>query len=137
MSEEPTAPDLVELTQSVFDALDRRDFDDALVLFARDAVWESEVLETSFKGVAAIREFVAHWFSAYDSFEVQAEDIHDCGHGVVLCVFMNRASDGVGEPNLRFALVVVWTDGVVGRVIGTEDIAGARATAKRLAKERG
>jgi hypothetical protein len=136
MAEESTVPDLVELTQGVFDAADRRDFDAAVVPFAGDAVWESEVLETSFNGIAAIREFLERWSAAYDAFEVRTEDIHCFGNGVVLCVFMNRPLDDVGEPSLRFALVSVWADGVIRRVIGSEDIAGARAAAERLAEER-
>jgi ketosteroid isomerase-like protein len=134
-AEESTSADLVELTQRVFDAADRRDFDAAMSLLAPDAVWESEVLETSFDGLAAIREFLEHWSAAYDAFAVQTEHIHDVGSGVVLCVFMNRPLDGVSEPSLRFALVVVWADGVVRRVIGSEDIDGARAAAERLAEE--
>lgn len=137
MAQESTNPNLVELTQRVFDELDRRDFDAAMIAFAPDAVWESEVLETSFTGTAAIREFLEHWSAAYDAFEVQAEDIDDLGNGIVLCVFMNRPLDGVGEPSLRFALISVWEDGVLRRVIGSEDIAGARSTAVRLAESRG
>ena len=134
-AEESTSVDLVELTQRVFDAADRRDFDAVMTLLAPDAVWESEVLETSFEGVAAIREFLERWSAAYDAFAVQTEHIHDFGSGIVLCVFMNRPPDGVGEPSLRFALVIVWAGGVVRRVIGSEDIDGARAAAERLVAE--
>jgi len=136
MSKESPSPDLVELTQEVFDAVDRQDFDGALSRFALDAVWESEGLEASFKGVEAIREFMLRWSAAYAAFELQAEDIHALGGDVVLCVFMNRPTGGVSEPSLRFALVIVWTEGLVRRVIGTEDVAGARATADNLAAER-
>jgi ketosteroid isomerase-like protein len=129
--------DLVELTQSVFDVADRGDFDAAMIRFAPDAVWESEVLEASFSGTAAIREFLERWSAAYDAFEVRTEDIHDFGNGIVLCVFMNRPRDGVGEPSLRFALVSVWAGGVVRRVMGSEDIARARSAAERLAEDRG
>ncbi len=121
MPELPTSPNLVELTQRVFDAVDRRAFTEALVPFAKDAVWESEVLETSFEGVPAIKDLMEHWSAAYAAFEIKAEDIHDFGQGVVLCVFMNRPTEGVGEPSLRFALVIVWTDGAIRRVIATED----------------
>jgi SnoaL-like domain len=137
MSEESTTPDLVELAQRIFDDADRRDFDGAMIPFAPDAVWESEVLETSFRGISAIREFLEHWSDAYDKFEVQTEDIEDLGNGIVLCVFMNRPLDAVGETTLRFALVSVWANGVLRRVIGSEDIDEARAAAERLAQERG
>jgi ketosteroid isomerase-like protein len=138
MADEAATPDLVELTRRVFEAADRRDFDAVLASFAPDAVWDSQVLETSFAGVAAIRGFLERWSAAYDRFEVRAEDIVDFGHGVVLCVFMNKtpAAGGEGEPSLRFALVIVWADGVVMRVIGSEHLDEARAAAERLAQER-
>jgi len=138
MSEEPEIPDLVELTRHVFDAADRRDFDAVGAAFAPDAVWESHVIEATFEGRAAIREFFERWWAAYDAFDVQAEDISEFGNGVVLCVFHNdsRAPDGEREPGLRFAMVILWSDGVVARVIGEEDIDAARTAAERLAAER-
>lgn len=137
MPEDFDSANLAELTQRVFDDLDRRDFDAAMIPFAPDAVWESNVLETSFEGTAAIREFFERWTAAYDAFEVQTEDIDDFGNGIILCVFMNRPRDDIGESSLRFALVSVWERGVIRRVVAGEDITGARATAKRLAAERG
>lgn len=138
MAEESEPADLVELTRQVFDAIDRRDFETALDRFAPDAVWQSEVLETSFEGVAAIREFLERWSAVYEAFEVRTEDILDVGSGVVLCVFMTRSRpvEGLREPRLRFALVIAWEQGVVGRVIGHEDIDVARRTAARLAAGR-
>ncbi len=139
MPEEPATPDLVELTQRAFDAVDRRDFDVALSLFAPDAVWASEVLETNFEGAPEIREFLERWSSAYEAFDVQAESIIDFGSGVVLCSLTNTrpAIDGVSEPGLRFALVIVWAEGVIRSVRGDEDLDEARAAAERLAEERG
>ncbi len=137
MAEDATTPDLVELTQRIFDAIDRRDFDAAMIAFAPDAVWESEVLEDSFNGTRQIRDFLERWSAVYDAFEVQTEDIDELGSGVVLCVFMNRPPGDAGEPSLRFALVGVWADRVLQRVIATEDVTGARATAKRLAESTG
>jgi hypothetical protein len=136
MPDESRVTELAVLTQSVFDAVDRRDFDAALSRFAIDAVWESEVLEASFEGPATIRAFMARWSAAYAAFELQAEDIHDFGAGIVLCVFMNRPRHDLSEPNLRFALIIEWHEGLVRRVVGSEDIAGAHATAERLAGER-
>ena len=135
MAEEYPSPDLVEPTRRVFDAVDCGDFDDALESIAPDAVWTSEVLEMTFEGLPAIRGFLEQWSSAYEAFEVQAEDIVDLGNGVVLCVFMNRSSqqDGVSEPLLRFALVIVWATGAIRRVTGDEDIDRARAAAEQLA----
>ncbi len=135
MAEESTTPDLVEPTRRVFDAVDRGDFGDALASFAPGAVWASQVLDASFEGVPAIRGFIERWSDVYEAFDVQAEDILELGNGVVLCVFMNadRHEDGVSEPALRFALVIVWSEGAIRRVTGYEDIDEARAAAERLA----
>jgi ketosteroid isomerase-like protein len=136
MSEHPAAPDLATLTRQVFDAVDRHDFDAALGFFAPDAIWESNVVEARFEGLAAIRDFLERWRGAYEAFELQTEDIREFGNGVVLCVFMNRSrpsEDEESEPSLRFAMAIVWTEGLVSSVTGSEDIDEARATAERLA----
>jgi len=138
MSEQASTPDLTELTQRIFDAVDRGDLDSALVAFAPDAVWDSQVLGASFEGHEAIRAFLERWTEVYEAFEVQTQDISDLGGGVVLCVFMNRSrpTEEAGEPSLRFAMVVVFVDGLVWRVKGSEDIGEARAEAERLAVKR-
>ena len=138
MSEETANPDLVELTRRVFDDVDRGDLDSALSVFAQNATWVSEVLDTTFEGRPAITRFIERWTSVYEAFEIQTEDIRDCGNGVVLCVFMNRSRDpdSADEPTLRFALVILWSGGAVQMVTGDEDLDAARATAERLAEER-
>jgi ketosteroid isomerase-like protein len=135
MPEGSVRPELVELTREVFDAADRGDVDGALASFAADAVWESQVLERSFEGVPAIKAFMERWLAAYAAFDVQAEDIEDLGGEVALCVFRNRPTDRIREPSLRFALVVVWAEGLVRRVIGSEDVPAARAIARALAAQ--
>ncbi len=136
MSEESTAPDPVELTRRAVDAVVRRDFDGAVSLFAPDAVWISEVLETNFDGAAEIRVFLERWASAYEGFDVQAESIVEVGNGVVLCLLTNTRPpvDGVSEPGLRFALVLVWAEGLIQTATGNEDLDKARAAAERLAE---
>jgi hypothetical protein len=58
MSEESTAPDLVELTRQSIDAMNRRDVDAAMSYFAADAVWDaSQIGIGTFVGVATIRSF--------------------------------------------------------------------------------
>jgi len=41
MPEEPTTPDLVELTRQAINALNHRDFDAAMSYHAPDAVWDT------------------------------------------------------------------------------------------------
>ena len=138
IEEELAGPDLVGLTRSVFEALARHEFDAALELFREDAVWESQVLETRFEGLPAIRDFMERWFAAYAAFDTQAEDVRHVGNGIVLCLFTNesRPAGGDSEPRLRFALVIAWVDGLVHRIVGYEDIDRASADAARLATTR-
>ena len=122
-----------ELTRDIFDAVGRGDFDLAVALFRPDAVWESEVLEARFVGTDEIRAFMERWSLAYDGFEIEAQDITDYGSGVLLCQFMNRQGPDGDEPPLRFALTVVWRDGLVAHVLASEDLERAQAGASRLA----
>ena len=137
IEDEYDGPDLVRLTRRVFDALAGHDFDAALELFQPDAVWESQVLETRFEGLPAIRNFMERWFKAYAAFDTQAEDVRHVGDGIVLCVFTNesRPASGNTEPRLRFALVVAWADGLVRRIVGYEDVDQASADASRIATQ--
>lgn len=130
-------PDLVGRTRRVFEALAGGDFDAVLEFFHADAVWESEVLETRFEGIAAIRDFFGRWSAAYASFETRAEDVRHVGNGIVLCVFTNesRPAGADVEPRLRFALVIAWVDGLVHRVVGYEDVDRAGADATHLATQ--
>jgi hypothetical protein len=56
MADEPTTPDLVELTRQLHDALSPRDLDCFVGFFAPDAVWEQAGAAT-LEGAAEIREF--------------------------------------------------------------------------------
>jgi ketosteroid isomerase-like protein len=57
MPEEPTTPDLVELSQRLREALNRGNLDAAVALYAPDAVWDVSLLglEGVFEGREAIR----------------------------------------------------------------------------------
>jgi ketosteroid isomerase-like protein len=139
MSEEPTTPDLVELTRRFFETANRRDFDAVMSIFAADAVWETPPLGTRFEGVAAIRGFFEDWTSAYDDHEFEPDEIVDLGNGVVFAVVRQdaRPAGSTGRVRQRAVFTAEGVDGMIVRVMVYYDIDEARAAAERLAEERG
>jgi ketosteroid isomerase-like protein len=141
MSEESAAPDLAELTRRQFEAWSRGDFDAVLRSFARDAVWETVSLGTSFEGVAAIRSFFEDWLGAYEEYELKPEEIVDLGNGVVFAVTgINARLVGSTASGLvrRRPLAFIWAEGLVQRVTAyAGSINEGRAAAERLAASRG
>jgi ketosteroid isomerase-like protein len=138
MSQESTTPDLVELTRRQFEFADRADWDAILETYAADAVWELRAGGT-FKGADAIRELWVDYFSAYEEFEIETEEILDFGTGVVLAVNQQkgRLVGSTSHIRTREAFVYTWVGGVVVRVTMYRDIDEARAAAEHLAEERG
>src|SRR3989442_7396758 len=62
MSEESTTPDLVELQRRGYEAVNRRDFDTAVSIYAPDALWGIRELGV-FEGLAAVRGVLEDWFA--------------------------------------------------------------------------
>jgi ketosteroid isomerase-like protein len=137
MPENSTSPDLVELTRRQFEFADRADWDAILETYAPDAVWELRGGGT-FEGANAIRELWVDYFSAYEEFEIETEEILDCGNGVILAVNQQTARLVGSTSHLRTqeAFVYTWEGGVVVRVTMYRDIDEARAVAQRLAASR-
>jgi ketosteroid isomerase-like protein len=136
--EESTMPDLV---RRGIEALNRRDFDALLRLYAPDAELDFNAWGIgTFKGHAAIRSFVEDWLGSYETYRDEADEILDLGHGVVFVAYRERARLAGTEANLerRQAYVAsLQPDGLVERQAWYTDIDEARAAAERLAQERG
>ena len=49
--------------------------------YAPDAVWEAIGMGTTFQGVAAIRGRYEDWIGAYESYEIETEEVVDLGNG--------------------------------------------------------
>ena len=139
MPEESTTPDLVELVRQSFEAGNSREFDAIMSIYAPDAVWDMASAGLGmFEGAAAIRSFLEDWIGAWDELRQKHEDGHDLGNGVV---FVTLRLDGrpVGSRGMLqepYAYTVVWTAGLIERVLVSRDIDEARAAAERLAEER-
>ena len=145
MSKESATPDLEEAAQRALEALNRRDFDAALSMYAPDVVMELHplgfgVLEGGHLiGHEAIRKSWEDLTEAFEDFEYKSEDFHDLGGGVTLDVLVQRGrphgSDAFVET--RGGIVAIWRDGRIARVTTYQDVDEARAAAERLAEERG
>ena len=138
MNEESTTPDLVELTQLVFEAANQRDIDAIMSFVAPDAVLDgrADLLE----GRAAIRGFVEEWFGSFAELRYEVEEFVVLDDGVVLAVVYQEGRPvGVGgRVHQREGWAICWSaDGLIVRLTTHTDIDEARAAAERLAKERG
>ena len=138
MPEESTSPDLVERTRLVFDAGSRHDLDAVLSFFAPDAVMDSsDAAFGTFRGIAAVRGFLEDWFGTWDSYQVDPEEMHDFGNGVVFVVYREQARMGsAGRIEQRRAWCLLWVEDLISVVAAYLNPDQARAAAERLAKER-
>jgi ketosteroid isomerase-like protein len=136
MSEECTAPDLVELARRSIEAVDP---EAVLGFYAPDAVWDSTPWGLGiFEGKEAVRAFFEDWGSTYAHLEWKAEEIRDLGNEVTFAViFQTGRIVESGSVQLRYAAVAEWKDGLIVRNTTYRDIDEARAVAERLAQERG
>jgi ketosteroid isomerase-like protein len=137
MPEESTAPDVVELIRR---SIEPEDIEAALSFYAPDAVWDASPWGMGvFEGQAAVRAFFEDWRSPYSDIERKAEEIRDLGNGLTFAVILQKAHvvGSSGSVQLRYAAVAEWIDGLIVRNTTYTDIDEARATAERLAEERG
>jgi ketosteroid isomerase-like protein len=139
MSDESTTPDPVELVRRQIEALKRRDLDGVMSNAAEDGVMEGRTDGGVYEGRAAIRSFLEAWWSAYEEYEYELEEVSDLGGGVVFAIVIHGGrlvgSTG-GRIRLRDGWVYLWVGGTLARLI-TAEVDEARAAAERLAEERG
>jgi len=136
MSQDSSTPDALELTRRVYAALNRRDFDAVVDMFGPTSVWDvSRWGLGAHAGLAAIRKFLEDWFGGLVAYEVQVEEMHDLGNGVVLAVVLQVAQSrgGRGVLRVRSAPVFVWAESRIALVTLYPDVATGRAAAVRAA----
>ena len=137
MPEESTTSDLTELVRHLLDAVSCIDGEALVRFFAPDAVFLTGV--GRFEGRDAIRGYLEDFNSSYDERSFAPDEVHDLGNGVgwFSAVVTGRPRGVSAEVHLRFAVVVTHAGGVVSQWTDYATIDEARATAERLAKERG
>jgi ketosteroid isomerase-like protein len=140
MPDEPPTPDLVGLTRQSMEATNRGDLHASETLFADDAVFDvSSAGLGRFEGVTAIHGYLADWTSAYEKQEMRQWEGWHLGNGVVFVVTVFDARPVGSQARVReqWAFTVIWTKGMITRVVASRDTEAARAAAERLASERG
>jgi ketosteroid isomerase-like protein len=137
MPEEPTSPDVVELTRLAFEAVNRRDIDGVVSCFAPDGVLDGRAAGGLYEGRAAIRGFLDDWFSSFAELRMEVEEFAVLDDGVMLAVVKQEGRPvGVdGQVHQREGWVIRWSaDGLLERLTTLPDIDEARAAAERLAE---
>jgi ketosteroid isomerase-like protein len=139
MAEESTTPDLIELTRTTLEAVNRRDFDALLPYAAADVVYDTSPSGFGvYKGVPAIRDFIEGYWNAFEDLRFELEEFDDLGNGVTFAVNRQHARPvGSTAPvQAREAHVTEWVDGLVVRITVYININEAHTAAERLAEER-
>jgi ketosteroid isomerase-like protein len=138
MSEESATPDLVQLTRRAFGFAKVRDWDGVVSFYGPDTDWDMTPAGLGkYNGPAVLQRFFEDWTSSYKEWEIELEEVHDLGNGMILAIAVQHGRSGprASWVTLRFATIARWVDGRVARITGYTDIDEARAAAERLAEE--
>jgi len=136
MDREPATSGSVELTRRVYASLNRRDFAAVAAMFAPLAVWDiSRWGLGAHGGRKAISRFLEDWFGSLEAYEVQIEEMHDLGGGVVYAVVLKigRRPGSRGHIRVRSAPVYEWEHELIGKLTIYPDIEEGRAAAAEAA----
>jgi ketosteroid isomerase-like protein len=130
------ATPLVERTRRLYTALNLRDFDVVMAMFAPTAVWDvSRWGLGTHSGLKAIRQFLEDWFGKLEHYEVHVEELEDLGNGVVFAVVTQLAQQTRRRAALRVrsAPVYMWVDERIALITVYPGIEEGRAAAARAA----
>jgi len=137
MLEEPAKPDPLKLTLRAYEQLNARDWAGLTEAFEADAVWDvSRWGLGTHRGHAGVRRFLEDWFGGLEKFEVQVEELHDLGNGIVLAVVLQVAHQAGSSATLRIrsAPVFRWSASRIAAVTIYPDATEGRAAAERAAQ---
>ena len=141
MSQESTTPDLVELMRTFVETMDRNwDFEALAGFFSPDAEWDmSELGLPDCDGVAAIGDFLVHYWATWEDHHHEIEEILNFGNGVLFVVIWEDGcpKGSAARVQARHGDVWEWVQGKIVRITSYLDIDKARAAAERLAESRG
>jgi hypothetical protein len=139
MPDESTTPDLVEVTRAWIEANSYDEWAACAERFlAPNCTWHG--LLGTFNNRAEILAFVKEYWAMWQDHHHLVEEIMDLGHGVMFWIILEhgrmKGSDTHVE-NRNAWVTVVGLDGRFVRSTISKDIDETRATAERLAEERG
>jgi ketosteroid isomerase-like protein len=137
------SPSVVELGRRAIGHFNAGDLDGVMELYAPDAVWQAAGGDLDgaerFEGRAAIQTFFEDWSGLLHEASILVEEMRDLGHGVGFARFVQRGRPlgSNGYVEFRYAVVDIWSDGLIQTTYGYTDASQALAAAERLAQERG
>lgn len=141
MSEESTTPDLADAARRRIERVDQDwDLDALAAAWSPDIVWDNSAIGLGvYTGIAAVRKWLAEWWSVWEDHHHRPDQILDLGHGVVCMVMQEDGLISGSEARVERQSVLVseTVDGKVVRYTAYPDIDAARAATEGLAGERG
>jgi ketosteroid isomerase-like protein len=140
VSQENTPRDLFALAQSQLEALNRRDLDALMSMYAPDVMYDTSPHGLGvYEGTEALRGLIKGYWDAFEDLTFELEELLDLGSGVTFHVVRQHARP-LGSSQYvenHEAHVSEWAEGKIVRVTVYLDPDEARAAAERLAEERG
>ena len=102
--------------------------------YASDGVWEATGIGITFEGEAAIRGLYEDWIGGYEEYQIELEEGHNLGNGVVFALISQggRLAGSTGHVRTREGWIFVFAEGMIVWVTGRASLAAAQ----RLAEER-
>ena len=133
------ALDLVELTRRAYGFAKVRDWDGVVSFYGPATDWDMTPAGLGkYDGPTVLRQFFVEWTGSYKEWDLELEEVHDLGGGMILAVVLSRGRSGrrTGWVELRFATIISWVGGLMARITSYTDIDEARAAAARIAGDR-
>ena len=139
MSQENAPADLVALAHRQLEAVNRRDLDAFMSIYAPDVVYDtSEHGLGVYEGTEAMRGLIKAYWDAFEDLTFELEELLDLGNGITFHVVHQRARPvgSAGYVENHEAHVSELGDGKILRVTVYLDIDKGRTEAERIARER-
>ena len=121
-----------DLARRGFELWNERRFEDLLVLFHEEAVWDMRPfgvpgMATAFEGHAGLRRFFAEWLEAFPDSSIEVEDVEERGEWTLTLVLQMVSGGASGTPvPFRYAGIGHWRDGRLDLVENHSDLDRAR-----------
>ena len=97
--------------------------DELLDVIAPDFVWDMSTFQgwpdrPAFDGIDGLREFLTLWREPYDDWNMEVEEVHDCGDDRVLALLRQSGKPHGSDSavHLHYGLLHTVEDGLVRRI---------------------
>ena len=120
------------LARRGFELWNERRFDDLLLLFHEEAVWDMRPfgipdMAAAFEGHEGIRRFFSEWLEAFPDSSIAVEDVEQNGEWTLTLVLQTVSGGASGTPvPFHYAGIGHWRDGRLDFVENHADLDAAR-----------